>query len=112
MQLLTSSFSPAGLAISSDGDIYIADGTNIRVVSHNIIQTIIGGHDHRSHWAPIPCNGTINMDQLHLRWPTELAVSPLDGSLHILDDHLVLRVTPDNRVQVSLRAPPLYTPLL
>ncbi|XP_063885071.1 teneurin-m-like isoform X4 [Scylla paramamosain] len=91
---------PKGLAISSDGDMYIADGTNIRVVSHSVIHTIIGGHEHRSHWAPVPCNGTINMDQLHLRWPTELAISPLDGSLHILDDHMVLRVTPDNRVQV------------
>ncbi|XP_064078294.1 teneurin-m-like isoform X3 [Macrobrachium nipponense] len=92
---------PKGLAISSAGDIYIADGTNIRVVSPaGIIHTVIGGHDHRSHWAPVPCNGTINMDQLHLRWPTELAISPLDGSLHILDDHLVLRVTPDSRVQV------------
>ncbi|XP_042864966.1 teneurin-m-like isoform X4 [Penaeus japonicus] len=92
---------PKGLAISSSGEIYIADGTNIRVVSPaGDIHTLIGGHDHRSHWAPVPCNGTINIDQLHLRWPTELAISPLDGSLHILDDHLVLRVTPDNRVQV------------
>ncbi|XP_071540810.1 teneurin-m-like [Panulirus ornatus] len=107
---------PKGLAISSSGDIYIADGTNIRVVSPSgIISTVIGGHDHRSHWAPVPCNGTINMDQLHLRWPTELAISPLDGSLHILDDHLVLRVTPDSRVQVlsgrSLNCPtPLHDP--
>lgn len=93
------------MAISSSGEIYIADGTNIRVVSPaGDIHTLIGGHDHRSHWAPVPCNGTINIDQLHLRWPTELAISPLDGSLHILDDHLVLRVTPDNRVQVCIMA--------
>ncbi|XP_042234258.1 teneurin-m-like isoform X2 [Homarus americanus] len=107
---------PKGLAISSTGEVYIADGTNIRVVdTGGTIFTIIGGHDHRSHWAPVPCNGTINMDQLHLRWPTELAISPLDGSLHILDDHLILRVTPDNRVQVlsgrSLNCPtPLHDP--
>ncbi|XP_069961217.1 teneurin-m-like isoform X2 [Cherax quadricarinatus] len=107
---------PKGLAISSTGDVYIADGTNIRVMNPTgIIYTVIGGHDHRSHWAPVPCNGTINMDQLHLRWPTELAISPLDGSLHILDDHLILRVTPDNRVQVlsgrSLNCPtPIHDP--
>ncbi|XP_045622764.2 teneurin-m isoform X2 [Procambarus clarkii] len=107
---------PKGLAISSNGDVYIADGTNIRVVNPTgFIYTLIGGHDHRSHWAPVPCNGTINMDQLHLRWPTELAISQLDGSLHILDDHLILRVTPDNRVQVlsgrSLNCPtPIHDP--
>ncbi|CAL4085535.1 unnamed protein product, partial [Meganyctiphanes norvegica] len=92
---------PKGLAISSNGDLYIADGTNIRVVkSSGFIHTVVGSHDHRSHWAPVPCNGTINLEQLHLRWPTELTISPLDGSLHILDDHLVLRITPDLRVQV------------
>lgn len=88
------------MAISPNDDLYIADGTNIRIVQKKIIRTVIGGHDHRSHWAPVPCNGTIERDQLRLRWPTELAISPLDGSLHILDDHLVLRLTPDNRVQV------------
>ena len=47
--------------------------------------------------------------KVNLRWPTELSINPLDGSLHILDDHLVLRVTPDNRLKVvagrSLQCP-------
>ena len=79
------------------------------VTSKGIINTVIGGHEHRSHWAPVPCNGTIDGDQLRLRWPTELAISPLDGSLHILDDHLVLRFTPDSRVQV-VTGRPLHCP--
>ena len=101
---------PKGLAMSANGDLYIADGTNIRVVTADgNIHTVLGGHDHRSHWSPVPCNGTIEREQLRLRWPTEMAISPLDGSLHVLDDHLVLRLTPDNRVQV-VTGRPLHCP--
>lgn len=46
---------------------------------------------------------------MNLRWPTDLSINPLDGSLHILDDHLVLKVTPDSRLKVvagrSLQCP-------
>ncbi|GFU21466.1 teneurin-m [Nephila pilipes] len=45
------------------------------------------------------------LPQVNLRWPTELSINPLDGSLHILDDHLVLRVTPDNRLKVVVGRP-------
>ena len=36
--------------------------------------------------------------QVSLRWPTALAVSPLDNRLHILDNGLVLKLTRDNHV--------------
>ncbi|GIY38869.1 teneurin-m [Caerostris extrusa] len=56
-------------------------------------------------WRPIPCYVTLSLSQVNLRWPTELSINPLDGSLHILDDHLVLRVTPDNRLKVVVGRP-------
>jgi len=48
-----------------------------------------------------------------LRWPTALAVSTLDNTLHILDDGLILKLTRDNRVVVvagrSSQCPPINT---
>ncbi|XP_023037329.1 teneurin-m isoform X4 [Drosophila willistoni] len=92
---------PKGIAISSDNILYFADGTNIRMVDRdNIVSTLIGNHMHKSHWKPIPCEGTLKLEEMHLRWPTELAVSPMDNTLHIIDDHMILRMTPDGRVRV------------
>ncbi|KAG8200277.1 hypothetical protein JTE90_021927 [Oedothorax gibbosus] len=103
---------PKGLAISAYGEIYIADGTNIRMVDRSgIIHTIIGDHYHKSHWKPFPCGRTVVLQQVHLRWPTELAINPLDNSLHILDDHIVLRLTPDKRLKV-VAGRPMQCPIL
>lgn len=43
--------------------------------------------------------------QVHLRWPTDLAINPLDNSLHIVDDHMILQLTPDGRVKVVAGRP-------
>ena len=54
-----------GLAVSAYGEIYIADGTNIRMVDKNgIIHTIIGDHYHKSHWKPFPCGRTVSLSQV------------------------------------------------
>jgi hypothetical protein len=47
--------------------------------------------------------------QVHLRWPTELAINPLDNSLHIIDDHMILKLAPDGRVKV-VAGRPLHCP--
>lgn len=97
---------PKGIAIASDNTLYFADGTNIRMVDKDgIVSTIIGNHMHKSHWKPMPCEGTLKVDEMHLRWPTELAVNPLDNTLHIIDDHMILRIAPDGRVRVVAGRP-------
>jgi len=45
--------------------------------------------------------------QVSLRWPTALAVSPLDNRLHILDNGLVLKLTRDNHVIIVAGISPL-----
>lgn len=70
-----------------------------------IITTVIGNHMHKSHWKPIPCEGTLNVEEVHLRWPTELSINPLDNSLHIIDDHMVLQLALDGRVKVVAGRP-------
>ncbi|PNF42165.1 Teneurin-m [Cryptotermes secundus] len=101
---------PKGVAVSADNVLYFADGTNIRMVDRDgIVTTVIGNHMHKSHWKPIPCEGTLNVEEVHLRWPTELAISPLDNSLHIIDDHMILQLAPDGRVKV-VAGRPLHCP--
>ncbi|XP_058053844.1 teneurin-m [Anopheles bellator] len=97
---------PKGVAISSDNVLYFADGTNIRMVDREgVISTLIGNHMHKSHWKPVPCEGTLKIEEMHLRWPTELTINPLDDTLHIIDDHMILRMTPDGRVRVIAGRP-------
>nr|XP_027219710.1 LOW QUALITY PROTEIN: teneurin-m-like [Penaeus vannamei] len=103
---------PKGMAVSLDDVLYFADGTNVRAVdADGIINTVIGTHRHRAHWRPLPCEGTVPVSEVSLRWPTALAVSPLDDSLYVLDDHHVLRLTRDGQIKVvagrPLHCPPL-----
>lgn len=97
---------PKGLAIAADKTMYIADGTNIRAVDpRGIIHTLIGSHGHHNHWVPIPCRGAIPASQGQLQWPTGLSLSPLDGSLHFIDDRLVLKLTADMKIKVVAGTP-------
>ncbi|XP_018579833.1 teneurin-m isoform X3 [Anoplophora glabripennis] len=101
---------PKGVAVSNDNILYFADGTNIRMVDRDgIVTTVIGNHMHKSHWKPLPCEGTLNIEEVHLRWPTELAINPLDNTLHIIDDHMILQLTLDGRVKV-IAGRPLHCP--
>ena len=47
--------------------------------------------------------------QVRLQWPTALAIDPLDDTLHILDDNLILKLTKDNKV-VTLAGRPITCP--
>jgi secreted PhoX family phosphatase len=92
---------PKGIAVANDGTLYFADGTNIRMVDRDgIISTIIGSHVHKSHWKPVSCEGTLKMEEVLLRWPTEVSINPLTGSLHFLDDRVVMMMTPDGRLRI------------
>jgi len=97
---------PKGVAVSNDNVVYFADGTNIRMVDRDgIVTTVIGNHMHKSHWKPLPCEGTLNLEEVHLRWPTDLAINPLDNTLHIIDDHMILQLTVDGRVKIIAGRP-------
>ena len=47
--------------------------------------------------------------QVTLHWPTALAINPLDDSLHILDNNMVLKVTPDKKILI-VAGRPLHCP--
>ena len=90
----------------------MADGTNIRQVDENgYISTLVGHQHHRSVWKPMPCEGASpSASEVQLNWPSELAISPLDGTLHFIDDNVVLKLTSDKRLTV-VAGRPLHCPL-
>lgn len=96
-----------------DGKVFIADGTNIRQVDENgYISTLVGHQHHRSSvWKPMPCEGASSPAafEVQLNWPSELAISPLDGTLHFIDDNVVLKLTSDKRLTV-VAGRPLHCP--
>lgn len=103
---------PKGMAFTLDGSLYFADGNSIRLVNRRgHIHTVIGSgnsypsYRRRNQWQPIPCGGSLPADQVTLRWPTELAMHPIDGTLYFLDDQMVLRLLPDQRVTVVAGLP-------
>ena len=96
----------SGIAVGPDGRVYIADGNNIRVVDEfGIISTLVGHQNHRSTWKPLPCSGAVPLADVQLNWPTDLAINPLDGTLHFIDDSMVLSLTKDGRVQIAAGRP-------
>ena len=102
---------PKGVAVTANNVLYFADGTNIRKVdADGIITTVIGNHQQKSHWKPIPCEGTLKVEEVHLRWPTELAVNPLDDALYFIDDHMILKLTADHRVRI-IGGRPFHCPM-
>ncbi|XP_054167929.1 teneurin-m-like [Oppia nitens] len=97
---------PKGMAFGTDGALYFADGNSIRMVDNQgIIHTIIGDRNHQKQWKPIPCKGTLAVNEIKLHWPTHVAINPLEGTLYFIDDHMVMKLTPDRRVMIVAGMP-------
>ena len=98
---------------------YISDARNIRVITPDgKIRTLIGNHGRvTGPPRPIPCLQRSNNQRrrtnillagdMQLQWPTRLAINPLDSTLHIVDDSVILRLTPDMRIHVVAGISPL-----
>lgn len=55
------------MAVAVDNTLYFADGANIRIVDNQgIIHTLIGDHHHKKQWKPIPCTGTLKMEEVRM----------------------------------------------
>ena len=100
---------PKSVAISIDKTMYISDGRSLRVVSpEGQIETlIVGTSGPAGPPKPPDCQRIFVADEMRLQWPSKLALSPLDNSLHIVDDSMILRLTPDMRLQIVAGMSPL-----
>uniref|UniRef100_A0A6I8PGC2 Teneurin transmembrane protein 4 n=1 Tax=Ornithorhynchus anatinus TaxID=9258 RepID=A0A6I8PGC2_ORNAN len=96
---------PRGIAVDKFGLIYFVDGTMIRRVDQNgVISTLLGSNDLTSA-RPLSCDSVMDVSQVRLEWPTGLAVSPLDNSLFVLDNNVVLQVSENHQVRVAAGRP-------
>ncbi|XP_043918466.1 teneurin-3 isoform X3 [Protopterus annectens] len=96
---------PKGIAVDKNGIIYFIDGTMIRKVDQNgIISTLLGSNDLTSA-RPLICDSSMHISQVHLEWPTSLAINPMDNSLYVLDNNVVLQITGNHQVRIAAGRP-------
>ncbi|KAM6941261.1 teneurin-3 [Lycodopsis pacificus] len=96
---------PKGIAVDRNGLIYFVDGTMIRKVDRNgIISTVLGSNDLTSA-RPLTCDTSMHIRQVRLEWPTDLAINPMDNSIYVLDNNVVLQITENRQVRIVAGRP-------
>ncbi|NXX27520.1 TEN1 protein, partial [Nicator chloris] len=97
--------SPRGITVDKHGFIYFVDGTMIRKIDEKgVITTIIGANGLTS-TQPLSCDSGMDITQVRLEWPTDLTVNPLDNSLYVLDNNIVLQISESRRVRIIAGRP-------
>ncbi|MFT7815220.1 teneurin-3-like [Arapaima gigas] len=96
---------PKGIVVDKNGFIYFVDGTMIRKVDQNgIISTLLGSNDLTSA-RPLTCDTSMHIRQVRLEWPTDLAINPMDNSLYVLDNNVILQITENRQVRIAAGRP-------
>ncbi|CAM4356869.1 unnamed protein product [Lepidochelys olivacea] len=96
---------PRGITVDKFGLIYFVDGTMIRRIDQNgIISTMLGSNDLTSA-RPLSCDSAMDISQVRLEWPTDLAVNPMDNSLYVLDNNVVLQISENHQVRIVAGRP-------
>ncbi|XP_038940999.1 teneurin-2 isoform X6 [Rattus norvegicus] len=97
--------SPRGIAVDKNGLMYFVDATMIRKVDQNgIISTLLGSNDLTA-VRPLSCDSSMDVAQVRLEWPTDLAVNPMDNSLYVLENNVILRITENHQVSIIAGRP-------
>uniref|UniRef100_A0AAY5EQA9 Teneurin-2 n=1 Tax=Electrophorus electricus TaxID=8005 RepID=A0AAY5EQA9_ELEEL len=97
--------SPKGIAVDKNGLMYFVDATMIRKVDQNgIISTLLGANDLTA-VRPLSCDAGMDISQVRLEWPTDLAVNPMDNSLYVLENNVILRITENHQVSIIAGRP-------
>uniref|UniRef100_A0A8C2UTF7 Teneurin-1 n=1 Tax=Chinchilla lanigera TaxID=34839 RepID=A0A8C2UTF7_CHILA len=97
--------SPRGIAVDRHGFIYFVDGTMIRKIDENAMITTVIGSNGLTSTQPLSCDSGMDITQVRLEWPTDLAVNPMDNSLYVLDNNIVLQISEKRRVRIIAGRP-------
>ncbi|XP_062939014.1 teneurin-1 isoform X3 [Cynocephalus volans] len=97
--------SPRGITVDKHGFIYFVDGTMIRRIDENAVITTIIGSNGLTSTQPLSCDSGMDITQVRLEWPTDLAVNPMDNSLYVLDNNIVLQISENRRVRIIAGRP-------
>uniref|UniRef100_A0A671NMG3 Teneurin-2 n=1 Tax=Sinocyclocheilus anshuiensis TaxID=1608454 RepID=A0A671NMG3_9TELE len=97
--------SPRGVALDKNGLMYFVDATMIRKVDQNgIISTLIKTNDLTA-VRPLSCDASMDVSQVRLEWPTDLAINPMDNSLYVLENNVILRISENHQVSIIAGRP-------
>ncbi|XP_078267436.1 teneurin-2-like isoform X9 [Rhinoraja longicauda] len=97
--------SPRGITVDKNGLMYFVDATMIRKVDQNgIISTLLGSNDLTA-IRPLSCDSSMDVSQVRLEWPTNLAINPIDNSLYVLENNVILRITENHQVSIIAGRP-------
>ncbi|KAM6986662.1 teneurin-2 [Aplochiton taeniatus] len=97
--------SPRGIALDKNGLMYFVDATMIRKVDQKgMITTLIKTNDLTA-VRPLSCDSSMDVSQVRLEYPTDLAVNPTDNSLYVLENNVILRITEDKQVSIIAGRP-------
>ncbi|XP_016323114.1 teneurin-2 isoform X4 [Sinocyclocheilus anshuiensis] len=97
--------SPRGVALDKNGLMYFVDATMIRKVDQNgIISTLIKTNDLTA-VRPLSCDSIMDVSQVRLEWPTDLAINPMDNSLYVLENNVILRISENHQVSIIAGRP-------
>ena len=102
---------PRALVFDLANRMYLADGPNVRVVEPNeqrTIYTLLGDYnalETRDFRFPCQPGASVPVHRFAPRAPSSLALSPLDETLHFLDEQVVYKVGQDKRVQLVAGKP-------
>ncbi|XP_036083068.1 teneurin-1 isoform X3 [Rousettus aegyptiacus] len=97
--------SPRGITVDRHGLIYFVDGTMIRRIDENAVITTVIGSNGLTSTQPLNCDSGMDITQVRLEWPTDLAVNPMDNSLYVLDNNIVLQISENRRVRIIAGRP-------
>ncbi|XP_077002061.1 teneurin-1 [Tamandua tetradactyla] len=97
--------SPRGITVDKHGFIYFVDGTMIRKIDENAVITTVIGSNGLTSTQPLSCDSGMDITQVRLEWPTDLAVNPMDNSLYVLDNNIVLQISENRRVRIIAGRP-------
>uniref|UniRef100_A0A8C9DE01 Teneurin-1 n=1 Tax=Prolemur simus TaxID=1328070 RepID=A0A8C9DE01_PROSS len=97
--------SPRGITVDRHGFIYFVDGTMIRRIDENSVITTVIGSNGLTSTQPLSCDSGMDITQVRLEWPTDLAVNPMDNSLYVLDNNIVLQISENRRVRIIAGRP-------
>uniref|UniRef100_A0A671DUT9 Teneurin-1 n=1 Tax=Rhinolophus ferrumequinum TaxID=59479 RepID=A0A671DUT9_RHIFE len=97
--------SPRGITVDRHGFVYFVDGTMIRRIDGNAVITTVIGSNGLTSTQPLSCDSGMDISQVRLEWPTDLAVNPMDNSLYVLDNNIVLQISENRRVRIIAGRP-------
>ncbi|XP_060718384.1 teneurin-1 [Tachysurus vachellii] len=95
---------PKGIGVDKRGSVFFVDGLAVRKLENGIITTVIGLNTVTA-TQPISCDTYMDISQVRLEQPTDLAVNPLDNSLYVLDNNVVLQITEAGLVRMVAGRP-------